>query len=144
VLRAKQAGFLVGRVEVWALGAVRMHTPLAFHVDHPIGRVGLAKQADAGLVGRVEGWYLGAVWMRTPLVFHVDHPIGRVGLAKQSDAGLVGRVEGFSAMFGWLIDDAFVFVKVGKMHTKTHAWDDAPFNTPHLTRPLTHTLNTHP
>jgi hypothetical protein len=25
-----------------------------YHVDHPIGRVGLAKQADAGLVGRVE------------------------------------------------------------------------------------------
>jgi hypothetical protein len=83
VLRAKESDFLVGRVEVWSLGAVWMRTPLGFHVDHPIGRVSLAKHAYSGLVGRVEGWALGAVRMRTPLVYHVDHhPIGRVGLAK--------------------------------------------------------------
>jgi hypothetical protein len=56
---------LVGRVEVWYLCAVWMRTPLVFNVDHPIGRVVFAKQADTDLVGRVEGWMLGAFWMRT-------------------------------------------------------------------------------
>jgi hypothetical protein len=92
-------------VEGWSLGAVWMRTPLGFHVDHPIGRVGLAKPAD-GLVGRVEGWALGAVWMRTPLGYHVDHPIGRVGLAKQADF-MVGRVE------RWLLGTVWMRTPLG-------------------------------
>ena len=90
VLRAKQADFLVGRVVVWAHCAVRMRTPLMFHVDHPIRSVVFAILSD-GLIGRVEGWLLGAVRMGTLLGFHVDHPFRCVVFAKQAD-GLVGRI----------------------------------------------------
>jgi hypothetical protein len=79
---AKEACVLVGRVKGWLLGAFWMRTPLVFHVDHPIGRVGLAKLAD-GLLGCVEVWGdFGAVRMRTPRGFHVDHPLGRMVFAK--------------------------------------------------------------
>ena len=70
-----------------------MHTPLGYHVDHPIRSVVFAIQAD-GLVGRVEAWLPCAVRVRTSLGYHVDHPIGGVGFTKQADC-LVGRVEGW-------------------------------------------------
>ena len=82
----------MGLVEVWGdFGAVRMRTPRGFHVDHPIGCMGFAKQAD-GLVGRVEGWTeFDAVWVRTALVYHVDHPIGHVGSAEPPDGREIPR-----------------------------------------------------
>ena len=92
-----------------------MRTPLGYHVDHLLGRLGCAKHPD-GLLGRVEDWAFGSTRMRTPLGFHVDHSIGRVCCAKQTD-GLFGRVEvwacGATRMRAWTNHFEVGLVKVG-------------------------------